>query len=45
MKDAWSRAKDITYMGPNGFYLISWEKIEQEWNAQAASKLGGRVTP
>lgn len=45
MKDAWSRARDITYMGPNGVYLIGWEKIEQEWNAQAASKLGGRVTP
>lgn len=45
MKDAWSRAKDITYMGPNGLYLIGWEKIEQEWNTQTASKLGGRVTP
>jgi len=45
MKDAWSRAKDITYMGPNGLYLIGWAKIEQEWNTQTANKLGGRVTP
>lgn len=45
MKDAWSHASDITYMGPNGVYLIGWEKIEQEWNSQAASKLGGRVVP
>jgi ketosteroid isomerase-like protein len=45
MKDAWSRAKDITYMGPNGLYLIGWDKIEQEWNSQTANKLGGRVTP
>jgi len=45
MKDAWSRAKDITYMGPNGLYLIGWETIEQEWNTQAANKLGGHVTP
>jgi ketosteroid isomerase-like protein len=45
IKDLWSRSKDITYMGPNGLYLVGWEKIEQEWNNQAASKLGGSVTP
>jgi ketosteroid isomerase-like protein len=45
IKDLWSRAKDVTYMGPNGLYLVGWEKIEQEWNRQAANKLGGRVTP
>jgi len=45
MKDAWSHAQDITYMGPNGLYLIGWTQIEQEWNAQGAARLGGRVTP
>ncbi len=45
MKDAWSRAPDITYMGPNGRYLVGWGDIEQEWDAQTAKKLGGRVTP
>ena len=45
MKDAWSHADDITFMGPNGLYLIRWEKIEQEWDAQAAALLGGRVNP
>ena len=45
MKDAWSHADDITYMGPNGLYLVGWQQIEQEWNAQAAAMLGGRVTP
>lgn len=45
MKDAWSHSDDITYMGPNGLYLIGWGLIEQEWNAQAAALLGGRVTP
>lgn len=45
MKDAWSHADDITYMGPNGLYLIGRGPIEQEWNAQAAALLGGRVTP
>lgn len=45
IKDLWSHADDVTYMGPNGLYLVGWEKIEQEWNSQAASKLGGHVTP
>ena len=45
MKDAWSHAEDITYMGPDGVYLVGWKAIEPEWNAQAAKKLGGRVTP
>lgn len=45
IKDLWSHTRDITYMGPNGLYLIGWDAIEQEWNRQAASKLGGRVTP
>ncbi|MCW5715629.1 MAG: nuclear transport factor 2 family protein [Bauldia sp.] len=45
MKDAWSHADDITYMGPSGLYLVGWQQIEQEWDAQAAALLGGRVTP
>lgn len=45
MKDAWSHAEDTTYMGPNGLYLVGWQQIEREWNAQAAALLGGRVTP
>lgn len=45
MKDAWSHADSITYMGPNGLYLVGWEKIEQEWDNQAAARLGGRVAP
>lgn len=45
MKEAWSRASDITYMGPGGNYLVGWEKIEKEWDEQTARRLGGRVTP
>lgn len=45
MKDVWSHADDVTYMGPNGLYLVGWQKIDEEWNAQAAAMLGGRVTP
>ena len=45
MKDAWSHADDVTYMGPDGLYLIGWGNIEQMWNSVAALKLGGRVNP
>ncbi|MGV8841433.1 MAG: YybH family protein [Bauldia sp.] len=45
MKDAWSHADDITYMGPSGLYLVGWREIEKEWDDQAAARLGGRVTP
>jgi len=45
MKNAWSHAADAVYMGPDGLYLIGWEKIEQMWNSVAAMKLGGRVNP
>ncbi len=45
MKDAWSHADDITYMGPAGNYLVGWTQIEGEWDTQTAAKLGGKVTP
>ena len=45
MKDAWSHADDITYMGPSGEYLVGWEAIEKEWDKQTAAKLGGSVRP
>ena len=43
MKDAWSHAADVTYMGPDGQYLIGWDKVGPRWDAQAAAKLGGHV--
>lgn len=45
MKNMWSHADDISYMGPDGLYLIGWEKIESMWETVAAMKLGGRVLP
>ena len=45
MKNVWSHADDISYMGPDGLYLIGWERIEAMWNDVAALKLGGRVLP
>ncbi|MSR09363.1 MAG: DUF4440 domain-containing protein [Gammaproteobacteria bacterium] len=45
VKDAWSHADDVTYMGPGGDYLIGWKQVEKEWDKQAAAKLGGKVEP
>jgi PAS domain S-box-containing protein len=45
MKDAWSHEEDVTYMGPAGDYRVGWSEIDRAWDAQAAQKLGGRVTP
>jgi hypothetical protein len=45
MKDAWSHAQDVTYMGPAGDYVVGWSAIEEVWDAQTAQKLGGHVTP
>ena len=45
MKALWSHNSDVTYMGPDGVYLIGWEQIGPEWDKQSAAKLGGRVIP
>ncbi len=45
MKDAWAHGDEVTYMGPDGLYLIGWQKIEQMWNSVATMKLGGKVMP
>lgn len=45
MKALWSHADDVTYMGPDGKYLIGWADISAEWDRQAALVLGGRVEP
>ena len=45
MKKVWSHAPDVTYMGPDGGYLIGWEDTLKSWEQQASLKLGGRVKP
>ncbi len=45
MMEAWSHADDVCYMGPDGLYLIGWEKVGKMWEDVAAMKLGGRVIP
>jgi ketosteroid isomerase-like protein len=45
MQRIWSHANDVTYMGPAGGYRTGWDQVIADWEAQAAMKLGGRVTP
>lgn len=45
MKEVWSHAKDVTYMGPGGGFQVGWKNVLAEWEKQAAMKLGGSVKP
>ena len=45
MKEVWSHADDVTYMGPTGCIKIGWQQVLADWEAQAAMKLGGTVKP
>lgn len=43
MKNVWSHAKDVTYMGPDGSYDRGWDAVLGNWTKQSAKKLGGHV--
>lgn len=45
MKDMWSHADDVTYMGPAGEFQKGWTEVLPVWEKHAAMKLGGKVTP
>lgn len=45
MKDVWSHADDVIYMGPDGEYMIGWPQVFSSWEGQALMKLGGMVRP
>ncbi len=45
MKAIWSHADDVVYMGPGGSIKVGWDKVLQDWERQAACKLGGQVDP
>ena len=45
MKEVWSHADDVTYMGPGGGFQLGWSQVLESWEAQAAMKLGGKVMP
>ena len=43
MQDVWSHAEDVTYMGPDGKFIVGWDQVLPEWQNQAARKLGGEI--
>jgi ketosteroid isomerase-like protein len=45
MKEVWSHANDVTYMGPGGGVQVGWDQVLKNWEEQAAMKLGGKVEP
>ena len=45
MKEVWSHADDVTYMGPGGGFQKGWSDVLKDWEGQAALKLGGKVEP
>jgi ketosteroid isomerase-like protein len=45
MREVWSHADDVTYMGPDGGFDVGWDEVEAMWDKQAALKLGGKVRP
>jgi ketosteroid isomerase-like protein len=45
MKEVWSHADDVTYMGPTGGFQVGWDQVLKNWEEQAAMKLGGKVEP
>lgn len=45
MKDVWSHAEDVTYLGPSGGFRVGWAEVLADLEAQAAMDLGGEVSP
>ncbi|MEM7124050.1 MAG: nuclear transport factor 2 family protein [Pseudomonadota bacterium] len=43
MKALWSHADDVAYLGPAGIFLTGWPAILEDWEKQAALKLGGEI--
>jgi ketosteroid isomerase-like protein len=43
MDACWSHADDVTYMGPDGKFIVGWEEVSVSWKRQAAMKLGGTI--
>jgi ketosteroid isomerase-like protein len=43
MTTVWSHADDVTYMGPVDRFQTGWDAVRQDWEAQAAMKLGGKL--
>ena len=45
MREVWSHAEDVSYMGPGGGFQVGWTQVLSAWEEQAELKLGGEVRP
>jgi len=45
MNAVWSHTEDVTYMGPDGKFIVGWDQVSAIWKQQADLKLGGKVEP
>jgi ketosteroid isomerase-like protein len=45
MNAVWSHDEDVTYMGPDGKFIVGWDQVSATWKRQADMKLGGKVQP
>ena len=45
MQAVWSHADDVTYMGPDGKFIVGWDQVQAIWQSQAALMLGGSIQP
>lgn len=43
MKAVWSQADDVTYLGPDGKFIVGWAPVWNEWQQQTGLKLGGEI--
>ncbi len=45
MKQVWSHAADVTYMGPFGGMQVGWTQVLATWEEQTAMKITGEIKP
>lgn len=43
MKDVWSHAEDVTFMGPDGSVKVGWNEVLANLDVQTQMKLGGEI--
>jgi ketosteroid isomerase-like protein len=43
MKEVWSHAEDVTFMGPDGSVNVGWNEVLANWEVQTKLKLGGEI--
>ena len=45
LKEVYSHADDVTYMGAAGDFRIGWDQVYADWQAQADMVPGGQAAP